>query len=97
MGHPQTHPTPVTTDNNTTQGSLTMGTMTSKASKSNNVRFQWLECHKAQHLFKFLWAKGSPNRVDHPSKHHPAHHHQKAPPTVVIDKVPPQQKLPHCT
>ena len=41
MGHPQTDPTPVTTDNNAAHG-LTMGTMTSKASKSNNMIFQWL-------------------------------------------------------
>ena len=60
MGHPQTNPTPVTTDNNTAHG-LTMGTMTSKASKSNDMRYQWLKCHRAQQLFKFLWAKGHLN------------------------------------
>ena len=37
MGHPQPAPTPVTTDNITAQG-LTMGTMTPKASKSNDQR-----------------------------------------------------------
>jgi hypothetical protein len=89
MGHPQKKPTPVTTDNNTAHG-LTMGTMTSKASKSNDMRFQWLKCRKAQRLFQFLWAKGHLNRADYPSKHHPPHHHQKVRPTVVIDRVPPQ-------
>ena len=38
MGHPQPAPTPITTDNITAQG-FTMGTITSKASKSNNQRF----------------------------------------------------------
>ena len=46
MGHPQSETTPVTTNNNTAHG-LTMGTMTSKSSKSNGMRFQWLKCRKA--------------------------------------------------
>ena len=89
MGHPQTEPTPVTTDNNTAHG-LTMGTMQSKASKSNDMRFQWLKCRRAQRLFRFLWAKGSLNRADYPSKHHPARHHQRVRPTLVVDRMPPQ-------
>ena len=39
MGHPQTDPTPVTTENNTAHG-LTLSTMKYKASKSNEMRFQ---------------------------------------------------------
>ena len=46
MGHLQSETTPVTTNNNTAHG-LTTGTMTSKASKSNGMRFQWLKCRKA--------------------------------------------------
>ena len=86
MGHPQNKPTPATTDNNTAHG-LTIGTMDSKASKSNDMRFQWLKCRKAQRLFRFLWAKGSLNRADHPSKHHNANHHIKMRPSLVVDKV----------
>ena len=89
MGHPQTNPTPVTTDNNTAHG-LTMGTMQSKASKPNDMRFQWLKCRKAQRLFQFLWAKGSTNRADYPSKHHPGRHHQQVRPSYVVDRIPPQ-------
>ena len=88
MGHPQ-EPTPVTTDNNTAHG-LTLGTMTSKASQSNYMRSQWLKCRRTQRLFRFLWAKGSRNRADCPSKHHPAHHHQQMRPSLVIDRVTPQ-------
>ena len=64
MGHPQHKPTPVTTDNNTAHG-LTMGTMSSKASKSNDMRFQWLKCRQAQHQFLFLWQQGSLNQADY--------------------------------
>ena len=88
MGHPQGK-TPVTTDNNTAHG-LTMGTMNSKASKSNDMRFQWLKCRKAQRIFRFLWARGHSNRADYPSKHHQASHHQRMRPSVVHDRVLPQ-------
>ncbi|KAL7480354.1 hypothetical protein ACHAW6_006049 [Cyclotella cf. meneghiniana] len=56
MGHPQPGPTPVTTDNSTAVG-LTMDTMTPKASKAMDMRFQWLKSRQAQHLFLYLWAK----------------------------------------
>ena len=89
MGHPQTDPTPFTTDNNTAHG-LTVGTMQSKASKPNDMRFQRLTCRKAQRLFRILWAKGSSHRADYPSNHHPARHHQQMRPLLVVDKIPPQ-------
>ena len=38
MGHLQSKPTPVTNNNNVSPG-ITMGTMTSKASTPNNMRF----------------------------------------------------------
>ena len=43
MGHAQPGPTPVTPNKNTAHG-LTIGTMNSKASKSNDMRFQWMKC-----------------------------------------------------
>ena len=89
MGHPQTKPTPVTTDNNTAHG-LAIGTMSSKASKPNDMRFQWLKCRAAQRLFRFLWAKGLSNRADYPSKHHQASHHQRVRPSYVVDRLLPQ-------
>jgi hypothetical protein len=76
MGHPQLNPTPVTTDNATAHG-LTLGTMTPKASKPNDMRFHWLKCRKAQWQFCFLWQKGALNRADYASKHHTPSHHQK--------------------
>ncbi len=87
MGHPQPGPTPVTTDNSTAIG-LTRDTMTPKASKSMDMRFQWLKCRRAQSLFKYLWAKGTKNRADYPSKHHPAKHHLLVRPRYVQDIAP---------
>ena len=84
MGHPQPGPTPVTTDNSTAIG-LTHETMTPRASKSMDMRFQWLKCRRAQSLFRYLWEKGANNRADYPSKHHPAKHHLFIRPRYVRD------------
>ena len=97
MGHPQSEPTPVTTKNNTAHG-LTMGTMPSKASKSNIMRFQWLKCCKSQRMFEFLWARGPKNCADHPSKHLHGRHHLHVRQNYVVDKIQPSQlpKPPQC-
>ena len=89
MGHAQPGPTPVTTNNNIVHG-LTMGTMNSKASKSNDMRFQWLKCREVQRLFKFLWERGVHNRADCPSKHYPGAHHLSVRPQYVVNSVLPQ-------
>ena len=90
MGHLQSEPTPVTTDNNKAHG-LTMGTMTSKSSKSNDMRFQWLKFRKAQRLFAFLWSHGPKKCANYPSKHHPGPHHIHVHPNYVVDKIQPTQ------
>eukprot|EP00804_Cyclotella_cryptica_P013280 CCRYP_007043-RA/>CCRYP_007043-RA protein AED:0.39 eAED:0.39 QI:0/0/0/1/0/0/3/0/598 len=87
MGHRQPGPTPVTTDNSTAVG-LTLKTMIPKASKSMDMRFQWLKCRHAQSLFRYLWAKGTKNRADYPSKHHSAKHHMLIRPRYVQDLLP---------
>jgi hypothetical protein len=87
MGHPQPGPTPVTTDNSTAIG-LTLKTMIPKASKSMDMRFQWLKCRRAQSLFRYLWAKGTKNRADYPSKHHSAKHHMQMRSRYVQDFLP---------
>ena len=89
MGHPQHKRTMVTTDNITAQG-LTMGTMTPKASKSMDQRFQWLKCRKAQRQFLYLWRHGIHNRANYNSKHHPAKHHQAVRPFNIQDTLPRQ-------
>eukprot|EP00804_Cyclotella_cryptica_P006018 CCRYP_000254-RA/>CCRYP_000254-RA protein AED:0.42 eAED:0.42 QI:0/0/0/1/0/0/2/0/294 len=87
MGHPQPGPTPVTTDNSTAIG-LTLKTMIPKASKSMDMRFQWLKCRRAQSLFRYLWAKGTKNHADYPSKHHSAKHHMQMRSRYVQDLLP---------
>ena len=95
MGHPQSEPTPVTTNNNTAHR-LTMGTMASKSSKSNNMRFQWLKFREAQRLFVFLWARGPNNHSNYTSKHQHGPHHLNVRPNCAVDKIQPSQwtKLP---
>jgi hypothetical protein len=91
LGHNQTNPTQITTNNITAQG-LTMGTMTSKASKSMDQHFNWLECCDAQCQFKYLWQKGILNRADYASKHHAPKHHMGVQPFYVFDcNTPPAQ------
>ena len=89
MGHPQLKRTMVTTDNITAQG-LTMGTMTPKASKSMDQRFHWLKCRDAQRQFTYQWRRGSLNRADYASKHHPAQHHKAVRHFYVEDTIPRQ-------
>ena len=73
MGHPQPK-TPVITDNTTAQGLVT-NTMTSKRSKSYDMRFNFLKCREAQQQFDLVWRPGGINRADFHSKNHPARHY----------------------
>ncbi len=84
--HVQPTPTPVTTKNITAQG-LTIGTMTSKASKLMDQRFHWLKFRHAQRQFQYLWQKGILNCADYSSKHHAPKHHQNVCTFVVFDNT----------
>ncbi len=91
LGHIQPKPTPVTTNNITTQG-LTMGTMMAKASKFMDQRFHWLKCYDAQRQFQYLWRKSILNRDDYASKHHTPKHHKQVQPFYLFDcNTPPAQ------
>ena len=74
MGHKQP-PTTMTVDNSTAHG-LTEGAMIPKRSKAMDMRFHWLRCRNAQQQIKFLWRKGTDNRADYHTKHHPPSHHR---------------------
>jgi hypothetical protein len=89
MGHPQHDHTMVMTDNVMAQG-LTLDTMTPKASKSMDQHFHWLKCPNAQHQFLYLWRRGTSNRADYASKHHPAKHHQTVGQIYIKDTLPRQ-------
>jgi hypothetical protein len=82
--HVQPTPTPVTTNNITTQGP-TMGTMTLKSSKLMDQCFHWLKCWHVQRRFQYLWRKGILNCANYSSKHHAPKHHQNERPFFVFD------------
>lgn len=83
MGHPQ--PTmPVTTDNSTAQGLITKS-MIPEASKSYDMRFNWLKCRQAQRQFDLMWHQDSLNRADCHSKRHPTKHYIAKRSEYVVD------------
>ncbi len=84
LGHNQANPTPITTNNITTQG-LTMVNMTAKASKPTDQDFHWLKCRDALCQFKYLLQKGILNRAGYASKHHAPKHHKRVRPFYVFD------------
>ena len=81
MGHPQP-PTPVQTDNSTAVG-LANGTIRQRKSKAMDMRFYWVQDRVKQGQFLVYWNKGSTNRGDYFTKHHPTSHHVKMRPTYL--------------
>mgnify|MGYP006356563395 FL=1 len=75
LGHPQP-PTPIQTDNSTAAG-IANDTVKQKRSKAIDMRFYWIRDRVRQGQFHIYWRKGSLNRADYFSKHHPATHHQQ--------------------
>jgi hypothetical protein len=74
MGHQQTC-TPIQTNISTAHALLTNKIMP-KALKAMDMRFLWLDCHKAQDQYRFYWRPGTQNLADYWPKHHPASHHK---------------------
>jgi hypothetical protein len=74
MRHPQTA-TPIKTDNSTANG-IANDTVKQKRSKAINMCFYWVRDRVRQGQFHVYWGKGSHNRADYYSKHHPTSHHQ---------------------
>ena len=85
LGHPQP-PTPVKTDNSTTNGFI-HNNIHLKKSKSWDMRYHWLRDKEAQRLFQFYWDRGSNNNADYYTKHHPTYHHKSMRNTYVQDKI----------
>ena len=40
------------------------------------MQYYWLQDQEAQQHFKFIWEKGTNNKADYFTKHHPPGHHQ---------------------
>ena len=81
--------TPATTDNSTAHG-LIQSTMIPKASKSMDMRFHWLKCQMAQHIFDIMRRRGTRNRADYHTKVHPIKHYEEQRPNFVVDMLPKQ-------
>ncbi len=74
LGHPQP-PTPIQTDNSTAAG-IANDNVKQKRSKAIDTRVYWIRDRVRQGQFLVYWKKGSRNRGDYFSKHHPTSHHR---------------------
>jgi len=81
LGHTQP-PTPIVTDNLTAKG-IANGDIRQKISKAIDMRFYWIRDRVRQGQFIIYWRKGTTNKVDYPSKHHPQSHHRRMRPTYL--------------
>jgi hypothetical protein len=81
LGHPQPQ-TPVQTDNSTASG-IANDTVKQKRSKAIDMRFYWVRDRVRQKQFHIFWRKGSANKADYFTKHHPSSHHQQVRPTYL--------------
>ena len=73
LGHPQPS-TRIVTDNSTASG-IANDTVRQKRSKAMDMRYYWVRDRVRQGQFLVYWKKGSLNRADYFTKHHPASHH----------------------
>ena len=74
LGHSQP-PTAIQTDNSTASG-IANDSVKQKRSKAIDMRFYWIRDRVRQGQFFIYWKKGSLNKADYFTKHHPASHHQ---------------------
>jgi hypothetical protein len=74
LGHPQPQ-TPIQTDNSTAAG-IVSDNVKQKRSKAMDMSFYWIRDRVRQGQFLVYWRKGSSNRADYFTKHHPTSHHQ---------------------
>ena len=82
MGHPQTEPTPIVTDNSTAEG-FANNNIKVKRSKAMDMRFYWIQDRTGQGQFAIYWERGQGNLADYYTKHHPPSHHIAVRPTYL--------------
>jgi hypothetical protein len=75
MGHPQP-PTSIQVDNSTAAG-IANQTVKQRRSKSNDMKFYWIQDRILQDQFRVFWNKGLLNLADYFTKHHPIKHHRE--------------------
>jgi hypothetical protein len=83
LGHLQP-PTPIVTDNSTASG-IANDSMKQRRSKAMDMRFYWIRDRVRQGQFHVYWRKGSTNRADYFTKHHPAKYHREMRATYIHD------------
>jgi hypothetical protein len=74
LGHEQP-PTPMVTDNSAASG-IANDSVKQRRSKAMDMRYYWIRDRVRQGQFLVYWRRGSTNRADYYTKHHPAKHHQ---------------------
>ena len=82
MGHPQSVPTTIVTDNQVAAG-VANDTIKAKRTKAMDMRFFWIQDRVKQGQFEVRWERGSGNHADYYTKHHPPSHHQAVRPTYL--------------
>ncbi len=75
IGHPQP-PTPIQTDNTTTEG-IVNKIIQPKCTKAKDMHFHWLHDQEECSQFRIFWQPGGANLADYWTKHHPPGHHIK--------------------
>ena len=85
MGHKQP-PTPLVTDNSTTAGFVNKNIQLKK-SKSWDMNLHWLRDRENQKQFTVTWEKGSGNKADYHTKHHPTVHHRNSRRKYIRDMI----------
>jgi hypothetical protein len=81
LGHPQP-PTPLVTDNSTASG-IANDSVKQRRSKAMDMRYYWIRDRVRQGQFHVYWRRGSSNRADYYTKHHPAKHHIRERPNAL--------------
>ncbi len=96
MGHPQP-PTPIQTDNTTTEG-MENNIVQPKRTKAMDMRFHWLWDQEERSQFWIFWRPGGANLADYWIEHRPPAHHVKMRPeslTNIEDLAAKQQASKH--
>jgi len=73
MGWPQPR-SPIQVNNSTAEG-FANNTIIIKRMRALEMRLNWLKDREAQEQFCFFWDKGSRNKGDYHTKHHPPEYH----------------------
>ena len=80
INHPQ-QPTPLKTDNSTSEGFVHKN-IRLKRSKAWDMRYHWLRDNIARNNLRIFWARGTQNRADYFTKHHTTPVHLKMRPLL---------------